>query len=401
MQCNKCGTFNDPNNKFCLSCGNQLYQYNNYTYNNNFNGNYNNNYNYNNYNNQMYNIPKKNSNIGFYITICSILICTLTVIIMMVASNNNSTVFISHDNNEITNGTSSNGGSTYNTPSTTSIQPERTYDMDINDVSSAKNKIREDSTNQRSKCNKKVVEIEDRILKNYNISGVNFCELNYDLALEIEGVIKYIYNNYPNARGYLTNISVKNGSINDSYIAYFRPVFYFTNPVNGNVIVNKTTIMLNTTYFFNVSYFERAMNNAVNTKHFPKNATTYSSVAHEYGHYLSFVSMMKTYNVDSILLISDDNYSDVYKLMTSFSKGDYSKDLIMEAYNNYKSKTNTTMGFDEFRGSISGYAVAKDDNGNYIYDETIAEAFHDCYLNGNNAAPASIEIVKVLGSRLN
>ena len=101
------------------------------------------------------------------------------------------------------------------------------------------------------------------------------------------------------------------------------------------------------------------------------------------------------------LLIDDNNYSDVYKLMVSFSKGDYSKALITEAYNNYKSKTNTTMTFDEFRGSISGYAMAKDDSGNYIYDETIAEAFHDCYLNGNNAAPASLEIVKVLESRLN
>ena len=58
------------------------------------------------------------------------------------------------------------------------------------------------------------------------------------------------------------------------------------------------------------------------------------------------------------------------------------------------------MGFDNFRASISSYAMAKDGTGNYIYDETIAEAFHDIYLNGNNAKPASRYIFAVLKSKL-
>ena len=58
------------------------------------------------------------------------------------------------------------------------------------------------------------------------------------------------------------------------------------------------------------------------------------------------------------------------------------------------------MSFYQFRESISQYAVAKGSNGSYIYDETIAEAFHDYYLNGSNAAPASIAIVTVLNSKL-
>ena len=56
--------------------------------------------------------------------------------------------------------------------------------------------------------------------------------------------------------------------------------------------------------------------------------------------------------------------------------------------------------FDDFRSSISGYAMAKDNSGNYIYDETIAEAFHDVYINGDLAKPASNYIVKVLISKL-
>ena len=55
---------------------------------------------------------------------------------------------------------------------------------------------------------------------------------------------------------------------------------------------------------------------------------------------------------------------------------------------------------DGFRGTISTYAVAKDSKGNYIYDETIAEAFHDCYLNGDNAKIASKLILEVLKEKL-
>ena len=73
---------------------------------------------------------------------------------------------------------------------------------------------------------------------------------------------------------------------------------------------------------------------------------------------------------------------------------------IEEAYNNYKMKTGTRWTLDEFRASISQYAVAKDNTGNYIWDETIAESFHDVYLNGDKAAPASKYVVAVLKEKL-
>ena len=58
------------------------------------------------------------------------------------------------------------------------------------------------------------------------------------------------------------------------------------------------------------------------------------------------------------------------------------------------------MTMDEWRGTISKYALAKDNSGNYIYDETIAESFHDVYLNGDNAKDASKYVIKVLKSKL-
>ena len=58
------------------------------------------------------------------------------------------------------------------------------------------------------------------------------------------------------------------------------------------------------------------------------------------------------------------------------------------------------IGFDEWRATISKYAVTKDNSGKYLYDETIAESFHDVYVNGDNAVDASKYIVAVLKSRL-
>ena len=65
-----------------------------------------------------------------------------------------------------------------------------------------------------------------------------------------------------------------------------------------------------------------------------------------------------------------------------------------------KKENDTTESFDEWRGNISEYALAKDNEGNYIYDETIAEAFHDIYLNGNNANEESKYIVDVLKEKI-
>ena len=74
--------------------------------------------------------------------------------------------------------------------------------------------------------------------------------------------------------------------------------------------------------------------------------------------------------------------------------------MIETAYKKCQSETGLTTPIDEWRATISGYAVAKDNEGEYIYDETIAEAFHDVYLNGDNAVSASKYITNELKRRL-
>ena len=101
-----------------------------------------------------------------------------------------------------------------------------------------------------------------------------------------------------------------------------------------------------------------------------------------------------------ILLLDDQNVDAFYSLYNDFGKGDFSLSMIKEAYENYKKDTNTTLSFDDWRGTISQYALAKDNDGNYIYDETVAESFHDVYLNGDKAADASKYVIAVLKKKL-
>lgn len=402
MICSKCGRNSTPEEKYCANCGNSLT--NNImnqvqVQNNQYNANYN--YQYQMPNNQVpsyqgyQNVAVNSDNKVLYIC-CAIIIIATVIIIGIILSKNSSSVYISEEHIKEEDPTIK-----AREKGLTVIETDHVYYISLNNDSKASKKIIEDSVNQKDKCPKEIVEIENRIVKNYGVTAVNLCEMEKPLALEIEKVVKRIYEEYPTSHGYLTNLSLINPDAN-GYIACFMPFFSFTFPEGDETfpVTNKTQVLLNTTYFLDVSFYEKAMKNSVASGHFPKGANTSSAVAHELGHYLSFITLLKRYNVDSVLIERNENIQSIIQITKDFSSGENSLEMIKEAYNNYKNKYNSNISIDEFRSSISGYAVAKDNTGEYIYDETIAEAFHDYYLNGANASKASLEIVKVLNERL-
>lgn len=378
MYCKKCGNLVNENTKFCTQCGHNVAR-DHYDFNN-----------------------KKI--VCFFVCICGLV---LIVIGLILYNNQNSNYYFSEETKdnptEIPTNNNENGNITEkkNPYETSVIYDNSYYGVDINTKEDAIQLIEKDSTTQKKSCPKEMKIIEDRIIKNYGIYAVNLCELDLDFAKEIEKVIDKIYNEYPEARGYITNLTLVNGTMKDSYIAAFMPYFPFaqSNTNNGYPQVNKTQIILNTRYFLNEKNLESSVKNSSSQGWFPKNATKSSPVAHEFGHYLSFIAMMNYYKSKSILIQDENNYKTIVEIMTDFSVGTFSLKMITEAYNNYKNDHKDYKGtFDEFRGSISQYALAKDNNGEYIYDETIAEAFHDCYLNGDNAVDASKYVEKVLKS---
>lgn len=263
----------------------------------------------------------------------------------------------------------------------------RSYVNSLNDVYSL---IKEDSVSQKKNCPKEITTIEEEIINNYNIKAVNLCEMSPSLANELKDIISYIYNEYPNQRGYLTNITLGNVGEN-GYIAAFMPIYVFVNSDTTSTypIGVKTQIILNAEYFLNEPRFTNTMVHGVKIGYYPPNAVKSTTLVHEFGHYLSFRAMVKYYHTNNINYVKASDSNVVFNIYDDFLAGNFSYDIINDAYSNYLNQYNSTLSFDEFRGTISNYAIAKDENGKYIYDETIAEAFHDCYLNGDNAKIAS------------
>lgn len=260
--------------------------------------------------------------------------------------------------------------------------------------------IKKDSVQQKKNCPDAILQYENELINTYGITAVNLCELDVEFAKELVNVTKKVYDEYPVAKGTLTNLTVIDVSKADGYIAAFQSFFPFASSSSDTTYPwgVKTRIMLNTGYYFNKDRFENGIKSSVSSGHFPKNATIYSPLAHEYAHYLSFLAAMKHFEVDSFAFTDQNNIEEVYELI--YGRRGHSYNMIETAYNKCKSETGLTLGIDEWRATISGYAVAKDNEGEYIYDETIAEAFHDVYLNGDSAASASIYVTNELKRRL-
>ena len=386
MFCNKCGNKLEPNSKFCNKCGNKItteaQKENSLEF--------------------AKNLSKKIVSNKNKIIILVIFVVAISLIILGINKNKKYYFDINEEkpNNEIIQvSNESPKKSKYKTV----IVYDNTYSgVEIKGKQDALNLIQKDSISQKDNCPTQIRQVEDQMIKDYDITAINLCEMDVDFAKELGNVFKKIYKDYPSVKGYFTNLTLVNVSMTDSYIAAFMPVFNFatSNTENTYPWVIKTQMLLNTSYFLNKDRLEASVTDGSNSGHFPKNSTIYSPIAHELGHYLSFLAMMKHYKLSSILLIDNNNLNSFYKLYGDFGEGNYSLTMIKEAYENYKKDNNDNINLDEWRGTISNYALAKDNSGDYIYDETIAESFHDVYLNGNQASDASKYIVEVLKEKL-
>lgn len=381
MYCSKCGDIIEHNEKYCNKCGNFL-------------GNR--------------QVEKKADNKHQIIGIGIAGFLILVIGILIINNSNSGNYYFSDDNYDeeiITSPSSSSnsGETTSKNKYKTMIITDNVYTgVQIAKDADAVALIEKDSTSQKETCPKEIIEIENQIIKKYSVTAVNLCELDLNFAKEIAKLFEKVYNEYPSIRGDLTNLTLVNAPMSQSFIAAFMPSFPFATAKTDSTYpwVIKTQVLLNTTYFLNVPRLEAATKDGSAAGHFPPNASIYSPIAHELAHYMSFLALMRHYNEDSILLVDTNNMDKFYKIYNDFGSGSFSLSMIKEAYEKYKQDTSTTLTLDEWRLTISKYAVAKDNSGEYIYDETIAEAFHDTYVNGNNAKEASKYVVEVLKKKL-
>lgn len=417
MFCSRCGNHVENETNYCNKCGNFLGEnVNNVFIQPQFEQNPRvNNLNQNepfavyNIDNSVNVVKKKNNKKTVLIGVGSglVLLIFIVIVVALFSSNKSNYYFSTNEdyNNENNTTVTENRNNSKPGKYQTVIVVDNTYSgIKISNTNDAYKLIEKDSVSQKSKCPSEIKKIENEIIEKYNITAVNLCEMDVNFAKELENVFEVIYRDYPTARGYITNLTLKNTNImsENGVIAAFMPIFNFATSDSDSSYpwVMKTQVLLSSDFFLNKSKLESSTASGSASGHFPPNSTIYSPLAHELGHYLSFLAMMRYYKIDSVLLIDNSNLDKFYKLYSDFTKGNYSLSMIKEAYNNYKRDTNTTMNMDEWRGTISKYALAKNNSGEYIYDETIAEAFHDVYLNNDKARDASKYIVKVLKEKL-
>lgn len=394
MFCNKCGNKVELNQQYCNKCGNRLsYNIQNKELNED-NFEY---YDSNNFD------SRKSIRIPIIILVIAIILISVMILCFFKLNNNNY-----YFNNEIGKVQESKPDTIEQSQQTTKVTGKyetdivtnNTYEkVSLENFEDVKKLIRKDSVDQKkSNYPKEILKIEDDIIGKYSITAVNLKEMDTQFAKELEDVINEIYTYFPTTKGYLTNLTLTNLDTSQAkVIALFMPIFPFASSNTETTLPwgIKTQIQLNAKYFLNPDSMTAAINASSKAGHFPKNATKYSSVAHELGHYLSFIALLKQENIDSIMLLDEQNQEKFFNMIEDWGEGTFSKKILNEAYTSYV-KDNGDIDFDEWRGQISKYALAKNESGNYIYDETVAEAFHDFYLNKQNANNVSKYIVRVL-----
>lgn len=287
----------------------------------------------------------------------------------------------------------------------TSVKYDTVYkNQNISTKNDAVALIKKDSNIQKQKCNiKEIDKLETSLETKYKIEAVNLCELDKSVLENVDNVIDFVYKEFPNTKGYITNLALVNEEDTTGYIVAFMPSFAFASSASLTSYPNvkKTQVLFNAGYFLNLQKLKRSVKNAAVTGWFAKNTSVESLIAHEFGHYLSFLISMNEYKMDSILVINQSKSGDYNKLLGAYNKGKVAEKIISEAYENYKKDTGKNISLIDFRKSISEYAVATDDKGNYIYDETIGESMNDYYSNGENAKEASIYIMNVIKEKIN
>ena len=290
--------------------------------------------------------------------------------------------------------------------STSIINTDNIYNKkNIETIDDAYEIIKKDFSSQSWKCfsSPELSILEYELMDNYNIASVTFCDISYNEATKISNVIKRIYELFPNIKGGLTNITITNAKTQSEYIAYFQPRYQFVNSQDDIAIfnkVNKTQILLNSYYFLNENILSTNINDVVGSGWYVDDATWESAIAHEFGHYISFMTLLKEYVLSNITLETNLNSSVINKVLEDFDSGSHSKNIVSNALNNYNLKYNSNLTLEQFSLAISNYSGTKDKNGNIIFEETIAEGVHDYYLHGTNCKKESYEIIQVIKDKL-
>ena len=272
------------------------------------------------------------------------------------------------------------------------------YNQPIYDIESAYKIIETDLSSQSWQCIDNIdnYRIEENLKNKYKIKSISFCDMETEEVRKIEEVFNRFFLIFPTSIGYLDTLTITNDKDKNKFIAYFQPIHQFVNrneDINNYNKVNKTQILLNSYYFLNKK-------EKIKENFYVKDATLESIIAHELGHYITFVALLKEKNITSITLTTKENEKELEEIISIINNNSFSNDILEKATTKYNTKYNSNLTTLQLANSISKYAGTKNVNGELIKDETIAEAVHDYYLHKDNANNYSKEIITILKEKL-
>lgn len=189
-------------------------------------------------------------------------------------------------------------------------------------------------------------------------------ELNYSSVSRALKSLRNMLNQYPEINKYVNRISTS-----DNGAMVFRP--------------NENDISLNPKFFKDPDAYRNLIKEQVERGYWIKGTTVESDMVHESAHVLEFVFLNR--NV---------NYKNTLQKENAWNNCNEAEKIVLEAFNNLRAK-----------GIIKGKKLSGliDDISRYAsesYSETMAEAFSDCFINGDNAHEISKEIKRLVDIKL-
>lgn len=189
-------------------------------------------------------------------------------------------------------------------------------------------------------------------------------ELNYSSVSRALKSLRNMLNQYPEINKYVNRISTS-----DNGAMVFRP--------------SKNDISLNPEYFKGPDAYSKLIKEQVRKGYWIKGTTIESDMVHEAAHVLEFVFLNRNIN-----------YKNTLQKENAWNNCNESEKIVLEAFNNLRAK-----------GIIKGKKLSRliDDISRYAsesYSETMAEAFSDCFINGNSAHEISKEIKRLVDIKL-
>lgn len=218
---------------------------------------------------------------------------------------------------------------------------------------------------EKTSSDKRYADLSTEWKNDFNIEiDESVKELNYSSVSRALKSLRNMLNQYPEINKYVKRISTsEHGAM------VFRP--------------NENDISLNPKFFKDPDAYRNLIKEQVERGYWIKGTTIESDMVHESAHVLEFVFLNR--NV---------NYKNTLQKENAWNNCNEAEKIVLEAFNNLRAK-----------GIIKGKKLSGliDDISRYAsesYSETMAEAFSDCFINGNNAHEISKEIKRLVDIKL-